>query len=135
MAHVVNQRERFGEIFVEFQNAGYGPGDLRDLNGVGQAIAEMVGEAGSEDLSLVFEAAESPGINDTVAVALKRIAIFVFRFGIAPAAGLVARKAQMAEHSLIGLAASQRWIYFRAAVRPARCTAAWLISECSWPSA
>jgi hypothetical protein len=40
MAHVVNQREGFGEIFVESQNAGDGAGNLRDLDGVRQAIAE-----------------------------------------------------------------------------------------------
>src|SRR5271166_537732 len=39
---VVGERDRFGEIVVEPQGAGNRSGDLRDLDGVGQAGAEMV---------------------------------------------------------------------------------------------
>jgi len=37
----------------------------------------MIGYTGREDLSLVFETPERPRVDDTVAVALKRIAIRV----------------------------------------------------------
>ena len=50
MADVVYQRQGFGEILVERQHAGGGPGDLGDLDRMGEAIAKVVAEARSEDL-------------------------------------------------------------------------------------
>jgi hypothetical protein len=102
MADVMNERESFGEIFVESQNASYSAGHLGNFDRVSEAIAKVVGKTRGEDLRLVFETTEGAGVDDAVAIALKRVAVFVFRFGIATAAGLVARKAQMAEHSLSG---------------------------------
>jgi len=58
MADVVDERERFGEIGVEAESGGDGAGDLRDFEGVSEAVAKMVGEAGGEDLRFRFEAAE-----------------------------------------------------------------------------
>ena len=45
MADVVNQGERFGEVLVEAERAGDGAGDLRDFDGVGEAVAKVIGEA------------------------------------------------------------------------------------------
>ena len=58
MADVVDERERFGEIGVEAESGGDGAGDLRNFEGVSEAVAKMVGEAGGEDLRFRFEAAE-----------------------------------------------------------------------------
>ena len=45
MADVVGQRQRLGQILVELQHVGQGARDLRHFDGVGQAVAEVVGEA------------------------------------------------------------------------------------------
>ena len=42
---------------------------------MGQAIAEVVGEAAGENLGLGFEPAKGAGMNDAVAVALEIVAI------------------------------------------------------------
>ena len=72
MADVVDQCQRLGEVFVEAERAGAGAGDLRDLDGVGQAAAEVVGGAAGEDLGLAREAAEGARLHDAFAVALER---------------------------------------------------------------
>ena len=73
MANVVDQRQRFGEIDIEAECSGDGARDLRDLDGVGQAVAEVVGVAAGEDLGLVFEPAEGTRVNDAVTIALKAL--------------------------------------------------------------
>ena len=55
---------------------------------MGEAIAEMVGVTAGEDLGLVFEAAKGTGVDDTVAVALKIVAVGMGRFGVAASAGI-----------------------------------------------
>ena len=72
VADVVDESERFGEIFVESERAGDVAGDLRDFDGVGEAGAEVVGGAGGEDLGLAGETAEGPCLDDALAVALER---------------------------------------------------------------
>jgi hypothetical protein len=42
---------------------------------VGEAVAEVVGVAAGEDLGFGFEAAEGAGVNDTIAIALKVVAV------------------------------------------------------------
>ena len=44
MADIVRQRQRFGEIFVQLQNGGQGAGNLRHFDGVGEPVAEMIGQ-------------------------------------------------------------------------------------------
>ena len=80
MADIVSERQGLGEIFVETEDRGYGARNLRDFDGVGQAVAEMVGKAGREDLRLGFQAAECPGVNDTVAIALEGVAVRMIGF-------------------------------------------------------
>ena len=89
MADVVHQGQGFGEIDIEIQGSGDGAGDLRDFERVGEAVAEVVGVAAGEDLRLGFEAAESAGVNDAVAVALKIIAVGMRRFREAASAGVL----------------------------------------------
>ena len=71
VAEVVAERDRFGEVVVEPERAGERAGDLRHLDGVGEAGAEMVALVMDEDLRLVGEAAEGGRMDDAVAVALE----------------------------------------------------------------
>ncbi len=89
MADVVDQSQGLGEIDVEAQRSGDGAGDLRDFEGVGEAVAEVVGVAAGEDLRLGFQAAESAGVNDAVAVALEIVAVGMRGFGEAASAGVL----------------------------------------------
>ena len=43
MTDVVNQCKCLGEVFVQAESGCSGPGDLRDLNRVGQTAAKMIG--------------------------------------------------------------------------------------------
>jgi hypothetical protein len=61
---------------------------LRYLEGVGQAVAEVVGVAASENLSLGFQAAESAGMNDAIAVALEVVAVGMLRLRMTASAGV-----------------------------------------------
>ena len=89
MADVVDQGQGFGEIDVEAERSGDGARDLRDFEGVGEAVAEVVGVAAGEDLRLGFEAAEGAGVDDAVAIALKVVAVGMRGFGEAASAGVL----------------------------------------------
>ena len=91
MADVVDQRQRFGEIDVEAERSGNGAGDLRDFEGVGEAVAEMIGIARGEDLRFGFEAAESARMDDAVAVTREIVPIGMLRLREAAAARCGAR--------------------------------------------
>src|ERR1700689_391681 len=62
VADVVDEGEGFCEVFVEAEFGGGGASDLRDLDGVGEAAAKVVGGAAGEDLSFAREAAEGAGL-------------------------------------------------------------------------
>src|SRR5437899_8704208 len=89
MANVVDQRERFGEIGIQAESRGHGASNLRDLQRVRQAVAEMVGIAGGKDLCLSFETAESAGMDDAVAVTRVGAAVGMRRLRITPATRLL----------------------------------------------
>ncbi len=82
VADVVDEGEGLGEVFVEAERAGDGAGDLGDLDGVGEAAAEVVGGAAGEDLGLAGEAAEGARLHDAFAVALKGGAEVAERRGV-----------------------------------------------------
>jgi len=88
VAEVVGQRHRLGQVLVQVEGPGDGPGDLGHLHRVRQACAEEVALVRQEDLRLVFEAAEGRRVDDAVAVALVGGPVFVFRFGVDAAAAL-----------------------------------------------
>jgi hypothetical protein len=71
MADVVDQSEGLSEVFVEAQCGGCGAGDLRDLNGMGEAAAEVVGGATGEDLGFSCEATEGAGLHNAFAITLE----------------------------------------------------------------
>ena len=54
---------------------GDGASDLGHFNGMGQAIAKVIGMAASKNLRLVFEAAEGARVDDTITIALEVVAI------------------------------------------------------------
>src|SRR5262249_1406341 len=72
MAQVMCERQRLGEILVCAQGAGERAGDLSDLEGMGEARAVKVALVSDEHLRLALEPAEGRGVDDPVAVALKR---------------------------------------------------------------
>ena len=86
MADVVHERQRFNQIGVQVQLLGDGARDLRNLERVREAIAEVIGEASGEYLRLVFQTAESARMYDAVAVTLVVVAIGMRRFRIAASA-------------------------------------------------
>jgi hypothetical protein len=59
MTDIVYQREGLDQINIQPELSRDGSGDLRDFNGMGQAIAKMVGVAASEDLGLGLKATKS----------------------------------------------------------------------------
>ena len=71
VAEIVAERDRFGEVVVEPQGPGERARDLRHLDGVGEAGAEMIALVIDEHLGLVGEAAEGRRVDDPVAVALE----------------------------------------------------------------
>jgi hypothetical protein len=71
MADVVNQRKRLRQIFIQTERGGNGPGDLRNLDGVGQAAAKVIGGAACKYLRLAREAPEGTGLHNAFAIPLK----------------------------------------------------------------
>ena len=72
MAEVVPEADRLGQILVEAERPGDGPGDEARLERVGEPRPVVVALGGDEDLRLVLEAPERLRVGDPVAVALKR---------------------------------------------------------------
>jgi hypothetical protein len=82
MADVVNQRKRLGQIFVQVKRGRNGPGDLRNLNRVGQTAAKMVGRPTGKYLGLPREPPEGTGLHNALAIPLKGRARRADRRGI-----------------------------------------------------
>src|SRR5687767_3744726 len=75
VAEVVGEAQCLGQILVKTKDARHRAADLRDLDRMGQANAEMVAVGSDEHLRLVAQAAEGDRMDDAVAVALERIAL------------------------------------------------------------
>jgi len=71
MPQVVRQAYRLGEGFVEPEQLCNRPGDLCDLDAVGQTRAVVIIEARCEYLGLAFQAAKCGAVNYTVAVSFE----------------------------------------------------------------
>jgi hypothetical protein len=69
MADVVPECDRLGQVLVQPQCPRDSPGDLRDLQGVGQPRPVVVATGVDEDLRLVLEPPERLRVEDSVAVA------------------------------------------------------------------
>ena len=89
VADVVDQGQGFDQIDIQVELGGDGAGDLRHFDGVGQAVAEVIGVAAGENLGLVFQPAKGAGVDDAVAVALEVIAIGMLGLGDSGVRGIV----------------------------------------------
>jgi hypothetical protein len=85
MPDVMHQRQRLDQIDVQSELRGNGTRNLRHLERVCQAIAKVVGIAASENLRLGFQTPKGAGVDDAVAVALKVVAVGMWRFRMTPA--------------------------------------------------
>jgi hypothetical protein len=72
VAEVVTEPDRLDEVLVQAQGTGDAAGDARRLERVGEPRAEVVTLGVDEDLRLVAQPAERLGVDDPVAIALKR---------------------------------------------------------------
>ena len=71
VADVVDEREYLREIYIEAQCACGGAGDLGNLDGVGQAAAEVIGGPAGEHLSLPRQPAKGTSLDDALAITLE----------------------------------------------------------------
>src|SRR5450432_1575971 len=107
VAHVVHQGKSFNKIHVQSELGCDGAGNLRHFNGVGQTIAEVVGEAAGKNLRLGFEAAKRASVNDAVPVALEIVAIGMLGFRNSASAGLLHPHGVVGQHE--GSLALWKW--------------------------
>src|ERR1700733_4313717 len=89
VSDIVDESERFGQASVEPQGVGNCARNLSYLDGMGQAIAKMVGVASGENLRLGFQTAKGARVNYAIAIASVVVAVRMLRFGkAAPACAL-----------------------------------------------
>ena len=88
MANVMDKSEGLDQVYIESKLCADGARDLRDLQRMGQTVAEVIGKAAGEDLRFGLEPAKGPRMHDAVAVALELVAIAVQGFGITASAGM-----------------------------------------------
>ena len=58
VAHIVDERQRFGKVFVEAQRSGHGARDLCNLDRMCESIAEVVREPCRKNLRFRFQPPE-----------------------------------------------------------------------------
>jgi len=80
MSDVMDQRQSFDQLFIQFQGGGSGAGDLSDFNRMRESAAEVIGIAMSEHLRFSRKAAKGSRMNDTIAITLKSGAVSVGGF-------------------------------------------------------
>src|SRR5688500_19458350 len=86
VAKIVAERDCFSELFVELQHLRDGPGYLGDLESVRKPGPVVVAGWRKKHLGLVLQPAKRLGVDDPVAVALKRRTDIVFGFLACPPA-------------------------------------------------
>jgi hypothetical protein len=67
----VDEGKRLRKIFVQTKLAGGSACDLRNLDGVGQATAKVVGGAARKNLRLSSQAAEGTSLHNPLAITLE----------------------------------------------------------------
>jgi hypothetical protein len=98
VADVVDQRKGFDQIYVQVELPCDRARDLCHFQCMGQAIAEMVGEAPGKNLGFGFQAAKSPRMNHTVAVPLKVVSIGMLSLRNAASAGVLHPDSVIGQH-------------------------------------
>ena len=88
VAEIVRECQCFGEVFMQAQRAADRAGQLRNFEAVREACAVMVAFVVDEYLCLVFQAAESSGMDDAVTVALERGARVAFFLAVEASAAV-----------------------------------------------
>ena len=94
----MDQGQGFDQIHVQAELGCDGAGDLGDFEGMGKAIAEVIGKSAGEDLGLGFQAAKSPRMDDAVAVPLEIVAIGMLGLRNAASAGLLHPHGVVGQH-------------------------------------
>jgi len=84
----MHQGQSLGEVVVESELSCDGTRNLRDFDGVGEAVAKVIRVTARKDLGLRFEASEGASVDDAVAVALKVVAVEVRWLGMPTSAGV-----------------------------------------------
>src|SRR6202142_3837895 len=98
IADVVIPRKGLDPIDVQAELSCDGSSDLRDLDGVSQAIAEVVRVTTGEDLGFSLKTPKRPRVDDAITVALKVVAVRMLRLGITASAGLFHAYGVVGEH-------------------------------------
>jgi hypothetical protein len=85
---IVYQSEGFDEINIKSKLSGDGAGNLRNLEGMRQPVAEVIRVPSREYLGLGLKPAKGSRMDYTIAVSLKIVAVGMRWLRIAPAPGL-----------------------------------------------
>ena len=88
---IMAQGDGLGEMAVEAQGHGNGPGDLAYLEHMGEPGPVMVAGGGQEHLGFMLEAAEGLAVDDPVPVPLVGASDGAFLFGPEPTFGVAAQ--------------------------------------------
>ena len=77
---------------------GDGAGNLRNLNGVREPVAKVIGITASKDLRLGFKAAKSARVDDAVTIPLKIIAVRMRGLGVTASMAAFHVDGEVGEH-------------------------------------
>ncbi len=86
MADVVEQGQRFDQVFVQPQSSADGPGDRSHFVGVGEACPVIVPHVAREDLHLTAQTPVGGAVHHAVPIALERTSVGMVRFRVFSAA-------------------------------------------------
>ena len=92
VAEVVPEPDRLGQVLVQGQRPGDGPGDEAGLERVREPSPVVVALGGDEHLRLVLQPPERLRVGDPVAIALKRRPHLAVGLGDRPIRGIRARR-------------------------------------------
>ena len=103
VTEIVAETDGLDEVLIEAERPTDGAGDLRHFEGVGEPGAVVVAGGSDKDLGLVHQPAKALGVEDAIAVALKRgpqVALRFWRGALAPRLGLAAADEDLALRAL-----------------------------------
>src|ERR1019366_8980741 len=90
--------ERFCQVRVQFKLGRDGPRNLCDFNGMGEPVPEVIGVASRKNLRLRLEPSKSAGMDHSIAVALKVVAVRMRRLWMPPSKRLFHPDSVVGEH-------------------------------------
>jgi hypothetical protein len=88
MTDVVDKGQGFNQVAIKSELGPDGARNLRDLDGVRQPIAKVVGVAAGKDLRLGFQSPKGARMDNAVAIPLKVVTVRMGRLGVAASAGI-----------------------------------------------